>query len=338
MASNPIHDRSQSPISDMSSAGGPSSAAPLPGLAPTTTFPMRRRAIDAFHSMPSAIGAQPPPSSETQTSSQPHVSPTIPLSNQPPRLRAKDLLLPAKNHLQSEPSIPEPATQQRLRANNFFKSIPHGRPILVDPSAPSTSAPRAVAHVTKRASYHEPKVDVDLTMDISESDEEESTPEVSTHVHPPRPYFDPPDYIFNTNDVLATRQTIRGWNNSADPTSWGRSWEEFHADQVELDRQLPAQLDDLPSYVSHLFIFRVSFLFIFQAISEGDMQSLHRYVMARYDITTYDEYIHLLALFRNTNAIETQNAYRRLLDTLSTGRVRIFEVWPDPHGVTGQGI
>ena len=42
------------------------------------------------------------------------------------------------------------------------------------------------------------------------------------------------------------------------------------------------------------------------------MQSLHRYLMARFDIETFDDYLHLLALFRNTQAIETLNARRHL--------------------------
>lgn len=41
------------------------------------------------------------------------------------------------------------------------------------------------------------------------------------------------------------------------------------------------------------------------------MQSLHRYLMSRYEVETYDEYLHLLALFRNTRAIEAQKARTR---------------------------
>jgi hypothetical protein len=48
-----------------------------------------------------------------------------------------------------------------------------------------------------------------------------------------------------------------------------------------------------------------------QAITGQDLESLHRYVMARYDIQSYEEYIHVLALCRNTRAIEAQNARQR---------------------------
>jgi len=33
--------------------------------------------------------------------------------------------------------------------------------------------------------------------------------------------------------------------------------------------------------------------------------------MARYDIQSYDDYIHILALYRNTRAVEAQNARQR---------------------------
>jgi len=33
--------------------------------------------------------------------------------------------------------------------------------------------------------------------------------------------------------------------------------------------------------------------------------------MERYDIHTYDEYLHILALYRNSRAIEAQNARQR---------------------------
>ena len=33
--------------------------------------------------------------------------------------------------------------------------------------------------------------------------------------------------------------------------------------------------------------------------------------MARYDIQSYDDYIHILTLYRNTRAVEAQNARQR---------------------------
>jgi hypothetical protein len=41
------------------------------------------------------------------------------------------------------------------------------------------------------------------------------------------------------------------------------------------------------------------------------MESLHRYLMSRYDINIYDDYLHMLSLFRNTRAIEAENALNR---------------------------
>lgn len=60
------------------------------------------------------------------------------------------------------------------------------------------------------------------------------------------------------------------------------------------------------------------------------MQSLHSYLMARFDVETLEEYIHLLTLFRNTQAIETVNARRRLCElaeaskSLETARYAIL--------------
>ena len=38
------------------------------------------------------------------------------------------------------------------------------------------------------------------------------------------------------------------------------------------------------------------------------MESLHRYLVARFHIADYDEYLQLVALFRNTAAIEAAKA------------------------------
>jgi hypothetical protein len=68
-----------------------------------------------------------------------------------------------------------------------------------------------------------------------------------------------------------------------------------------------------------------------QAISPGDMQSLHVYLMARFDISDYGDYLHLLALYRNTRATEAINARNRYLqleqvsETLSAARKAVLE-------------
>ena len=41
------------------------------------------------------------------------------------------------------------------------------------------------------------------------------------------------------------------------------------------------------------------------------MESLHRYLIARYDISDYDYYLKLVAMYRNTAAIEARNSYLR---------------------------
>jgi hypothetical protein len=41
---------------------------------------------------------------------------------------------------------------------------------------------------------------------------------------------------------------------------------------------------------------------------------MHRYVMARYEVETFDDYIHILALFRNTRAIEAVKARQRVFE------------------------
>ena len=41
------------------------------------------------------------------------------------------------------------------------------------------------------------------------------------------------------------------------------------------------------------------------------MESLHRYLVARYEVDDLQDYLQLVTLFRNTRAIESQNAYTR---------------------------
>ena len=50
------------------------------------------------------------------------------------------------------------------------------------------------------------------------------------------------------------------------------------------------------------------------------MESMHRYLMARYEVETFDDYIHLLALFRNTRATQAAAARDRVfeLNNIST--------------------
>ena len=44
------------------------------------------------------------------------------------------------------------------------------------------------------------------------------------------------------------------------------------------------------------------------------MQSLHSYLMARFEVETFEDYMQMLTLFRNTQAIEAMNARQRLIE------------------------
>ena len=50
------------------------------------------------------------------------------------------------------------------------------------------------------------------------------------------------------------------------------------------------------------------------------MASLHRYLVARYQIEDYDDYIHLLALYRNTRGVQAQNSHSRYDELFETIR------------------
>jgi hypothetical protein len=54
--------------------------------------------------------------------------------------------------------------------------------------------------------------------------------------------------------------------------------------------------------------------FFFQAISPLDMESMHQFLMARYQVSDFDDYKHLLALLRNTRAIAAHKASSRSAD------------------------
>jgi hypothetical protein len=85
-------------------------------------------------------------------------------------------------------------------------------------------------------------------IEVFDSDEEDSGPQP----------VEPPDYVFNTNDLLETRQTVRGRNWLADDDlyAWVFSREDYHSEQVDRDRLLlPGNLSDLSSsYVSPWYL------------------------------------------------------------------------------------
>ena len=125
-----------------------------------------------------------------------------------------------------------------------------------------------------------------------------------------------PKFVFHTDDFLATRQTTGSWRGSRNPDEWILSREDLHAEQVDRDRDLPEEMDNpwYPSYVSGFSFLSTTSLNLEQSISSKDLQSLHGYIMSRFDIQDMDEYLQILALFRNTRAIEAHNARRRLME------------------------
>lgn len=126
-----------------------------------------------------------------------------------------------------------------------------------------------------------------------------------------------PKFTFNTDNLLATRQTNRFWRGSRQPVEWILSREELHAQHVDLDRELPSEMDD-PWYPSFVCLFSFSVIDLTpcftQAISPNDLESLHWYLMARYNIENLDDYVQLLALYWNTRAVDAQNACQQLME------------------------
>jgi len=100
-------------------------------------------------------------------------------------------------------------------------------------------------------------------------------------------------YIFNTTDDFATRQTKRSWASSYHADDWVFAWEELHADQVDWDQILPILLWDAgyPVFVSLIFCFSSSIQQEYQAISPQEILSLHKYLAACYDFNDYEAYI-----------------------------------------------
>jgi len=64
-------------------------------------------------------------------------------------------------------------------------------------------------------------------------------------------------------------------------------------------------------YVAFLCSIFLHLIVASQAISAGDMQSLHHYLMAWYNVASFDDYIELLALFCNMRAVEAEKAFNQ---------------------------
>lgn len=232
----------------------PSSASALPSTLPaqSTGIPPRKRAIDVIRSLP--------------TMSVPATKSTISSAAPPPQLTFGSFPSAPTSSTQLNRPL-KPTSAPRVRARDVLKRISSVRaPVLPEPIQ-STAELRHTVRPPKRRRSHSLEVDIDLTKDNSGSDEEE---------RPCRSMFLEPELIYNTNDLLATRQTVRGWNNSSDPSSWILSREEWHSEQVDLDRLLPGALDDYPSFVRNK-CFDSSIVF-FTLFTIGHLRRRHAFV------------------------------------------------------------
>jgi len=74
-----------------------------------------------------------------------------------------------------------------------------------------------------------------------------------------------------------------------------------------------------------------------QVISPQDLELLHQYLMVWYDLQDFEDYLHFLALYRNTRAIEAQNArhqYTKLSEacaSVENARLMVIKRLQDRH-------
>jgi hypothetical protein len=126
---------------------------------------------------------------------------------------------------------------------------------------PSTSEPRPraspITRPSKKRRLQLPQEVIDISdedsaksvvIEIVDSDEESGPLEKQRDI-------EAPDDVFNTNYLLQARRTVRTWLSDEEFDAWVVSREEFHWEQIDRDRKLPASLNDLStSYVSS-FVF-----------------------------------------------------------------------------------
>jgi hypothetical protein len=60
---------------------------------------------------------------------------------------------------------------------------------------------------------------------------------------------------------------------------------------------------------------------IFKLITKAELEGFHEYISAWYEFKTSDEYRNILLTFRNTRAIEADNAIRRCEDITEIQRL-----------------
>lgn len=149
------------------------------------------------------------------------------------------------------PSVPQ---KEKIRhANDLFRFLPPAAtPLLKIPSAIPIPLPAPSEETADIAQQHDvetaaattsssfPSSSKSAIMDTMDEDTDEK-------------------FVFNTNNILATRQETGSWRLREKDPEWILSREELHAEQVDLDRLLPAEMSRpfYPTYVSLLKCFSI---------------------------------------------------------------------------------
>jgi hypothetical protein len=147
------------------------------------------------------------------------------------------------------PSLQPPVPTKNLRAIDLLTLFPPAltpaekRPTISLPRRKRAGAPVDIDLTkTDDATATKPTAEIlELSDDSSDFDMEGPFPRRTTRT----------DYIYNSNDLIATRQTVRSWKGSYRPDEWVISREELHADEVDRARALAIDLEeaDYPKFV-----------------------------------------------------------------------------------------
>jgi hypothetical protein len=219
---------------------------------PTSSLPMNRKhAADLFKSKPT-------PSHVVSASSSVPASmhPTSPESAALPAAKAPSILAQqphSANRIIGPSSV---QSQQRRHAADLFTFEP-----TPSTSTPSTSQPFLFNFKAPQPSSAtaQPMKPVELRGFISPTDSMPGTAPTTSRPTTSRPTTPPscstssfPKFVFKTDNLLETRKTDRSWQGSRQAAEWILSREELHAQQVDLDRWVPKEIDhsDFPSFVS----------------------------------------------------------------------------------------
>lgn len=224
----------------------------------------------------------------------------LPQSRRPeePRPSARELFnrLPQSRQPEATPSardlfnrLPQSRRPEAPRpsARELFNRLPQGhrpeaKPLGLSELYSALPRPSSPSPASTAPGHLQPKPDNSLAgqkavIDLADDDDHDPIPpfepmppkgpiSADTHpadlkaVHPSILEENQHQYIFNTTDDFATRQTKRSWAGSYHANDWVFAREELHADQVDRDRVLPILLWDAgyPVFVSLIFCFSSS--------------------------------------------------------------------------------